>query len=50
MRDGNLAAASKYIASLYDDYGRVTATGYWSGHRTGCPDADLTDPNGGPTN
>ena len=31
MQDGNLAAGSKYIASVYDDYGRVTATGYFSG-------------------
>ena len=31
LQDGNLATGSKYIASVYDDYGRVTATGYFSG-------------------
>ena len=32
MQDGNLLADNKkWIASRYDDYGRLTATGYWSG-------------------
>ena len=31
MQDGNLAVNSKWIASVYDDYGRVTATGNWIG-------------------
>ena len=31
MQDGNLLAASKWMATQYDDYGRVTKTGYWAG-------------------
>ncbi len=31
MQDGNLAADSRWIASIYDDYGRIKTTGYFTG-------------------
>ncbi|TAE51281.1 MAG: RHS repeat protein, partial [Bacteroidetes bacterium] len=38
VRDGNLAAQNKYLATRYDNFGRVVETGFW----TGTPPATIT--------